>query len=70
MAKPSFAMGADMRPRIYLRQRGDTFEASGSDFGPWRQVDSLHDAIDIIAGEDNSSDAPAVILWKGVVTDA
>lgn len=69
MAKPRIAIGADSRPRLYLRQRGDAFEAARADLGPWSAVDSLHDAIDRVAG-DGASDGPAVIFWLGVITDA
>ena len=70
MAKPpSRLIGADSRPRVYLRQRGDMFEASRADIGPWSAIDSLHDAIDMVVGE-GAHTGEAVSFWKGIVTDA
>lgn len=60
--------GADMRPRIYMRQRGDTFQTAGNSLGPWKDVTTLHDAIDLVAGPD-AADGEAVIFWGGISYD-
>lgn len=70
MAKPPVALvGADARPRVYFRMRGDQAQYAGHPAGAWRPVDNILEAIDAIAGE-GAWMRPAVVIWEGAGTDA
>lgn len=62
--------GADSRPRIYFRARGDQMQVAGHPSGPWTPVYDFFAAIDGTTGEEGAWKRKAVILWEGASTDA
>jgi hypothetical protein len=61
-------IGADSRPRIYIRLMGFQPYYAAHPAGQWRPCNDITDAIDAVAGP-NAWQRDAVIIWQGTLKE-